>query len=284
MRKKIRKALEDPSKIKPHLWGRTIGRIQNIPYRLFFDRQYKRLHNDLFEEDKFLLIILDACRHDYFEEEYGKFFEGEYEKVYSSGKNTFQYVRNTYPGEYKNMLYVSGATPINSYVDNSEESHMLYESYTPSEHLRIVDAHNEAWDDKLHAVDPGEVTEMALDRINIEDKLTVHYFQPHSPYVGELSPLDEEERNAADHPADWIVWEKFKKGEITEKEMRKAYRSNLRKALEEARKLVEETDEDTRVIITSDHGENFGKHGMYGHAHQHPGLRLVPWLEVKETN
>lgn len=276
LKEQIYEALEYPRKIKPFIWGRTIGRLQNIPYRVAYPKQYEKLHDDLFQDDKFLLIILDACRHDYFEQEYERFFEGDFQKLYSSGRNTFQYSRNTYGGDHKEMLYVSGAGPINSVVsEDAANNSALYKGYVPKDHLRIKDVpHSE-----LGTTKPEDVREKTEVELEKEEKIVSHYFQPHGPYIGEYQVgLDSEKPLSEKH-----AWDRFMKGEITEQEMRKAYRSNLKYVLEEVKKLVEKTEDDRRIIITSDHGELFGKHGITAHSEQHPGLRLVPWLEVEKT-
>lgn len=276
LKEQLYEALEYPRKIKPYIWGRTIGRLQNIPYRLAYEKQYKKLHRDLFKEDKYLVIVLDACRHDYLEQEYSNYLEGEFTKAYSSGRNTFQYMRNTYPDDHKEMLYVSGATPINSVVE-VEDGHPLYKNYTPKEHLRILDVD---YSDELGTVAPEDVTRAALNNLEEEEKMVAHYFQPHGPYIGEYRIEDEKGKPMGEH----VQWDMFMKGEITEREMRKAYRSNLKAALKEAAKLVEKTEDDRRIVITADHGELFGKHGITAHSEQHPGLRLVPWLEVEDIS
>ncbi len=287
MKQKIRKALEEPRKIAPYLYWNTLGNLHCLPYRLFYDKQYDKLHKDLFKEDKFLLIVLDACRHDYFEEEFFNFFKGDLEPVYSSGRNTFEYTKNTYPDDHTEMLYISGAVPINSVLDNSEEiKNDFYGHYSPKDHLRIEDVWDYGWDIEKGTVPPEKITEAASEKL--EDKTVAHYFQPHSPYIGDYKIVEGPDSNYnkwEESPAtDEIVWERYKKGEITEKEMRRAYRSNLREALREVKKLVEKLPDDRRVVITSDHGELFGEGKLYGHPpRQHPGLRLLPWLEVEKT-
>jgi len=273
LKEQFYEALEKPRKIKPFIWGRTIGPIQNIPYRLAYEKQYNKLHKDLFQEDKYLLIVLDACRHDYLEQEYREYLDGDLQKVYSSGRNTFQYMRNTYPRNHKDMLYVSGAPPV-SPVKGTE--HPLYKGYKPQEHLRLSNIGMEEYDEELGTCPPEPVTNAAIEKLNIEHKMVAHYFQPHGPYIGKYRLGSDEDIHIKERDA----WELMFNGEIIEGEMRKAYRSNLRRVLKSVQKLVKETEEDRRVVITADHGELFGKHGITAHSEQHPGLRLVPWLEV----
>jgi hypothetical protein len=282
MKQKIKKAIEEPGKIAPYLYWNTLGNLHCLPYRLFYDKQYNKLHKDLFKEEKFLLIILDACRYDYFFDEYRNFFKGDLKPVYSSGRNTFEYTKNTYDGDHTDMLYVSGALPINP-VYTEENAPKLYKGkYLPKEHLRIEDVCNKAWNPELGTVPPEEVTKATIE--NKEEKMVAHCFQPHSPFIGDYNLLEHaeyppEREAGGDEP----VWNRFNRKEIEEKEIRRAYRSNLRRALNEARKLAEKFD-DRRIVITSDHGELFGEGGLYGHPpRQHPNLRKLPWLEVEDT-
>ncbi|MHA1832385.1 MAG: hypothetical protein ACTSV7_00200 [Candidatus Baldrarchaeia archaeon] len=45
---------------------------------------------NVMEEDRDFLIILDACRFDYFSEVYGDFFDGKLEKIISAGCSTVE--------------------------------------------------------------------------------------------------------------------------------------------------------------------------------------------------
>lgn len=250
---------------------------------VFNESQYDKVHEDLLEEDKFLMIVLDACRYDFFESNYDMFLDGDLEKVCSTGRLTFEYVANMWDGDHKDMLYVSGIGAINSRIDAelAEEIETEYPGgYIPKNHLRIRDVNSTGWDEELKSVPPEEITEEVLDEVEEEDRIVAHYLQPHDPHIGsyryqdllgdeEFRPLNSEQ-----------TWDLYRLGLISQKELKRGYRSNLVIVLEEVKRLVEQVD-DRRIVITSDHGEMLGECGMLAHPKKHHHLlREVPWLEV----
>ena len=65
--------------------------------------------NDVMKESWDYLIVLDACRHDYFKLEYEKFFQGELENRISLGSATPEWCRKQFKGYFPDVIYVSGA-------------------------------------------------------------------------------------------------------------------------------------------------------------------------------
>ena len=282
----LKKALMRPREATRYLYWKTLGHIHTKGLRMLNGRQYDKIHNDLMEEDKFLMIVLDACRTDYFEDEYPAYFDGEKQDLMSSGPHTFAYVSNTWHNN-KEVKYISGALPINTRIEKEgkgEGEERLYGDYVPKENLDIVDAWREAWDEELGTPDPEKVTEIALE--NKSDKMVVHYFQPHQPFIGETKiegHTGNLQNNAGTSPGK-IIRSKIEKGEVTQENLGRAYRDNLKHVLKQAKKLAKEFP-DRRVVITSDHGELLESGGFFGHHKeiQHPMLRTIPWLEVEKT-
>ncbi len=280
------KAIFEPRRIFSFLKWNTYGRLTSLVSRFSTEHQFNRIHNDLLEDDEFLIIVLDACRYDFFKSNYDLFLEGELEKVYSSGRLTFEYVANTWDGDHKDMLYVSGINAISSHIDEEVAKQLNTDypgDYLPKDHLRILNVNSTGWDEELSTVPPEKITEEVLDEIEHEDKIVAHYLQPHTPYVGDYKLQDllgEDEFRGLDHVQ---TLDLYRQGLISQKELKRAYRSNLVYALQEVKKLVEEVD-DRRVVITSDHGEMLGESGLLAHPKKHHHLlREVPWLEVKGT-
>jgi ribosomal protein L7/L12 len=279
--------LQHPSYGLSKMYWKTFGILHCLPYKILFEKQYDKIHEDLLDEDKYLLIVLDAARHDYFEEEAKMVFKDyeSIESVYSAGRNTFEYGRRIWgDGEFE-AKYLSAAAPMNS-VMSKEEAEKLnrFKGFVAGQHLEIVNLWKTHWNDEKGTVLPEDVRKETAKRLESEDKLVAHFEQPHAPYIGEKSKLGykgemvSEGKNAPDE----YLWKKVLHGEITDQELRKLYRSNLKEALKEAKKLVEETEEDRRVVITSDHGELLGDGGIYEHKEtNHPILRVIPWMEVQ---
>lgn len=66
--------------------------------------------------------------------------------------------------------------------------------------------------------------------------------------------------------------------------LKNAYMNNLELALKEIKNTFNRLPEKIveNVIITADHGDMLGEKGIYGHGHnEYPSLREVPWLEVE---
>ena len=71
------------------------------------------------------LIILDACRADYFAAEYTKFLpSSDLLFACSAGRDTFEFLKRVFP-DYYDLIYVSGATPVNSVVKGPIEDPFL---------------------------------------------------------------------------------------------------------------------------------------------------------------
>ncbi|WP_266081598.1 alkaline phosphatase family protein [Haladaptatus caseinilyticus] len=240
------------------------------------------------QEEEYLLIVLDACRYDFFKNiapEYLTF--DSIEPVRSEGRNTFEYVSRCWSGEYEDVEYISAATPVNS--DSRSEYDQdtlsqLYGGYVPSEHIsNIRDVWRESWDESIGITPPKAVTDAALE--TDKNRLVAHYFQPHAPFIGRQSLLghtnDESSRPWEGEPVDVPVWQQVKFGDLTQEELRAVYESNLHRALREVRRLVIETEIEN-IVIMGDHGEALGEYWAYEHPRiEHPYIRTVPWAVVK---
>jgi hypothetical protein len=282
---KAQTAVREPWKIPQWLKARSTGPARRAVTWLAspLSTQEYRLQ-ELRQDDEWLLIVLDACRYDIFNDIASEYFEGRIERVRSAGHDTFEYVRLCWPGEYE-FPYVSGATPINSQERDYDDPHFqqLYQGYVPAEHLNIVDVWDFGWDESLGTCPPEAVTDAALAQDS--DRLVAHYFQPHAPYLGRASLLGHAgNEHASPHdglPVDKPIWDDVERGRISEQELRQAYCSNLWVALTEVCRLIREVDHD-RIVIMGDHGEALGEWNVYSHPRTpHPKIRTVPWIDVQ---
>lgn len=244
--------------------------------------------DELRANDEFLLVVLDACRYDVFEDVAPEYLAFErLEAVRSEGRNTFEYVSLCWPDTYEDVEYVSAATPVNSDPrgDYDEEAlRELYGGYVPSEHLpNVRDVWRESWDESIGITPPEAVTEAALE--SDAGRVVAHYFQPHAPFVGRQPLLGHTEgadaRPNEGEPVDVPVWQRVESGDVSRERLRTVYESNLRRALRSVRRLVEETDLGP-VAVVGDHGEALGEYGSFGHdpTFDHPHVRTVPWAVV----
>jgi len=203
------------------------------------------------EEDWDTLIVLDACRADYFEAVADLNRFDEYDSRISLGSHSSEWTRRNFKGkQFGDTVYVS-ANPHTSLVAG-DSFHHIYE-------LWETDV-----DEKVGVVRPETVRDTAIEaRQRFPDKrLIVHFMQPHGPYLG--SDIDEWTNDAE-------YWE--------------AYEDNLEYVLEFVEDLLAENPEKT--VITADHGQtNFqgfkDRLGLSGHPPRTRFRELVevPWAVV----
>ena len=122
-------------------------------------------------------------------------------------------------------------------------------------------------------------------------KFIIHYIQPHFPFIGKYRVWNEgwghvrktviEKSPERLAPRGYDVWRAFQDGLLDKISVWKAYISNLELVLSYVEKLLPHLTGIT--CITSDHGDAFGKFGLF---YSHPGgiplpeLIEVPWFEV----
>ena len=223
------------------------------------------------------LVILDACRYDYFENEYGNFLNGKLKPIYSPSSNTYSWLRKVFNG-WHNVTIYSAHPALNSLgIERG--------GYRALPHFRkIVDIWDRGWDEKLSTVPSEEVNKAVLEDINrgaFKGKNIIWYIQPHFPWIGKTK-LTAFSRDWNDKDLVWQIWEKIRKGEIAKEKLREAYRDNLRLVIQSVSELIPHLD--GKTVITSDHGELLGELGMFEHPSNIKAkeLREVPWLEVEK--
>jgi hypothetical protein len=222
------------------------------------------------------LIILDACRYDYFEREYDRFIEGELRKVRSPASNTYTWLKRVFNKRHDVTVY--GSHPVLNSLG------IRRYGYTAQPHFkRIVDVWKWGWDKSLGTVPPGEVNKSVLADIksgSFRGRNIIWYMQPHAPWIGETR-LTEYSEGWDDKRHVYELWKKIIRGEISADILRQAYRDNLRLVLQNVSELIPYLD--GKTIVTSDHGELLGERGMFEHP-RYSKLRAlceVPWLVVE---
>ena len=142
---------------------------------------------NIMNEDWNTLIILDACRYDFFSRFYKRFFEGNLRKIWSSGSCTQEWFHNTFKGIYKDTVYFSANPHINSIKSiNSSGIRARFYRVEAFKHFRlVVDVWLHGWDHRLGTVLPNVMNTQViseLDRMH-EHRLIIHFMQPHAPYI-----------------------------------------------------------------------------------------------------
>lgn len=124
------------------------------------------------------LIILDACRYDYFEQVWQDYLSGDLERRISVGSATREWRNKSFTGYYHDVVYISANPHINSSV--------RIKGFLATEHFcKVYDLWQDEWDDEKGTVLPDVVTNRAIDIIeaNSGKRAIVHYIQPHQPYL-----------------------------------------------------------------------------------------------------
>lgn len=240
---------------------------------------------DMMEEDWDVLILLDACRYDYFKNQVN--IRGELERVISPGARSWEFMQQTFAGrELHDTVYVT-ANPHTEKLD----SNIFY----------TVETMLDSWNQDLGTVLPEDVVSAAIEaNANYPNKrLIIHFMQPHKPHLG---PTSEQIRQRvelkgwdkyhghSDKKAerDGIsLWKAVEENKVTIDELRKAYSQSLDIVLEEVEELIKSIP--GKTIISADHGEMLGERGaitrQFGHPKMYtPELRVVPWFLVQPTD
>lgn len=248
------------------------------------------------EGDWDTLIILDACRFDFFEDIYKEYLSGSLQKVKSAGSTTAEWLRKTFKGREWDFVYVSGTPQVNSrgveVFDAVDASAWFY---------RVMDAWDKGYDQEKGTILPAHVREVGrIARVKYPDRrLLVHFNQPHEPYLSvdhikSIMGVHLARGNRFERYLAWI--KKYLKGFVglrddlkfveklhEEGRLRKAYSDNLEIVLKEVKKMISGWG-NMKIVVSSDHGELLGEEGKFRHpaGSDHPVLREVPWLKVEK--
>lgn len=262
----------------PVLFQREGHRLVSSPlhyaYDYYFDSRYEG--TNVMQRDWDNLLILDACRFDYFESK--NTIPGRLNPVISKGKRSWEYMRNNFSGgRFHDTVYVTA----NPYADRLSERTFYW-----------VDSLLRCWDESRGTVQPFDVVDAARDAYqqHPNKRLIVHFMQPHRPYLG---PTADELRERVDligyknEGSGLQIWGAAKEKKVTVSEVRQAYAETLDIVLDHVDDLI--SDLDGKTVITSDHGEMLGERvfpftsRVWGHSEgfSTPQLRVVPWHEIE---
>lgn len=137
-------------------------------------------NTEILKEKWDILIILDACRYDYFEKIWRRFLsDGQLFCKCSIGSCTDEWRDNSFPGFYEDIVYITANPQISA-------SSRVY-GFMASEHFKYIhEIWRENWDDKSGTVLPEIVSQRAKEIISQYPqgmRYIIHYLQPHAPYL-----------------------------------------------------------------------------------------------------
>lgn len=249
------------------LWKGVLRRLPNPSGKVIWQRDWD------------VLVVLDACRYDVFEQSYGTAaWLDSVESVRSVGSSSPEWMDNTFHSQYREELsqtvYVTG----NPHSRDHLSSGLL--SY-------VDEVWQDTWDDNLGTIRPESITARAVQqyRERTPERLIVHYMQPHWPYVSNpvmdgFYPETVIGDGSTSNPFD-----RQNIGVLSREEHLKRYRENLHHVVEHLRETLLVGINAEKVVLTADHGELFGEYGLYKHPGNIPlpAVRRVPWAETSAS-
>lgn len=280
--KNFRNAIRDRKKI-----GCEIHRLVQSP---FFRILYER--GEILQEDWDTLILLDACRYDYFSEAIS--FEGDLEYRISKGSTSKEFIAETFDNKkLHDTVYVTS----NPFVGHIEDD--VFHAV-----ITLLDK----WDSELQTIPPEAVVKATKEahKSYPNKRIISHFMQPHQPYLGNKAGeirseirlytkikgfdnnLYESNSNSKTPLEGTRMYDAPSHPEIdvTKQDIRAAYLETLQIVLEKCENLIESIV--GKTVISADHGEMLGEsmNIISGECYGHPGrvwnqeLRKVPWFVV----
>jgi len=219
------------------------------------------------------LILLDACRYDYFEKLYPDYLEGELIKAHNRDISWTYSWFSKFCRDMKDVtLFTAAPVGVHKWKEKEEGD------YDPEEHFKEIPNWSEYdWDFEEGTATPQKINEVV--RRKPARKKMVRYLKPHPPFVG--TPLEDITKGSGKIQK---TQKMMNQGRLTFGELRRAYEKNVRIAFEGVVDLIPNLDGD--VVITSDHGTALGESGFFFHARSYPEMEClnhVPWFEVEDT-
>lgn len=264
-------------------WGGRFNERINIPIQRKISPPSSA--TNVLNEEWDVLIIMDACRADMFNEVIGSSKLSNHKRNIvqktSNASATPEWLQRTFGDSHGDIVYVTGNPMVTRHKPNC--FHKLVESW------------RNAYNNETSVIEPKKVTNDGLNAYsNFSNKrIIIHYMQPHYPFI------DHPELNYADFDFDDVgldpqreektihsVWDALEAGIVKKTNVWEGYKHNLKIVLEEVNKLVNKID--GQIVITSDHGNMLGEYNwpiptqIYGHPNnmRHKYLVRVPWLVI----
>jgi hypothetical protein len=273
---------------------------------------------NIFDQDWDLLIILDTCRIDKLQLVSKSVpWIKDIDQMQSVGSMSAEWMLNTFARNYiddiADTAFISGNIWSHRIFNERfqerqnhdyEMIHRGFPSWNPvsSEdfaHYETVSAVANQ-DHRLHPENeaiPHILTDRAIDigRTKSCERMIVHYTLPHMTFIADA--LDWEFRKTSTQELmngldvvrnlrpEEASYEPARCGKVPEIEVHDAYIQNLKLAIDYVDILLQNVNAEN-VIISADHGEALGEHGIWGHPYGYPfaPVKTVPWATASATD
>lgn len=229
-----------------------------------------------YDKDWDILIIIDACRFDLFQEfapqheMYDKF--ESIQSIYSHASSSKEWLTKTFVEGPQDQIKNTSLISANGFTNEIGQV-----NFDELEEVWRYGIHPE-----YHIVPPKPVTDAAVKcyRNTTSDRYVIHYNQPHAPFLHCAGKYDsaKDELGATQN-----VWDGLEEGQYDNTEVWEDYGKNLLLVLDHVNTLIE--DFSGKIVVSADHGNCLGEYGIYGHPSHCPvpSVREVPWA-ITEGN
>ncbi|WP_254766098.1 hypothetical protein [Salinilacihabitans rarus] len=268
----VRKGLKNPQKALRYLYAEIVeDKRLYLTFRAVNQKYHRHVREpgdlDIMKEDWDTLLLIDACRYDYFAEESD--LPGMLDDRLAPGSMSLEFIDRTFAGrQFHDTVYVT-ANPFAARIE-------------PNTFHDIISLIDDYFDSSIRTVPPEELTTAVREAHNeySDKRIVAHYMQPHAPFLSNFG------RSITDE----LTWkgDQYHLSEtISVSDVKRAYRENVRIILDELERVI--PDISGKIVVTSDHGELLGERlfPIPIRGFEHPKsiykkeLLRVPWLEIE---
>jgi hypothetical protein len=227
-----------------------------------------------------ILVILDACRMDLFEEVVS---QHEIQKnldsissTYSCASSSHEFMKKCYGSVSESVLSKTHLITANGWENDAIDVSKFYDIDNVWKYH-----HNKS----VGNTPPQPVTDCAVRayRESNASKYIIHYLQPHAPFVHCSGKYDSVNKTHGGGNSQ-NIWKKLQKNQFEKDEIWEDYAENLRIVLDHVKILLENMS--GNMLITADHANGMGKWGIYGHPGYVPVpiVKRVPYVRAYATD
>jgi hypothetical protein len=256
----------------PALFFREANRLY---HRRLSTWDYNENGTDVLSEDWDVLIILDACRCDVFDQQSD--LAGDLSTRISRGSNTVEFLRGNFGDKsIGDTVYVTANPQLYRHSDTINAAFYEVENIWNSE----------GWNTEYGTVLPETVTKTAKKTLKkyTDKRIIVHFVQPHYPFIESDTHFDKGHLESEEEELN--PWDKLMQNKLNISHSRiwDLYEQNLRRCLPHVKELIDSTP--YKTAVTADHGNMFGERATpfpireWGHPRgiYTKELVKVPWL------